>query len=903
MIVAGKHLVAGGADEVVIYDTESGAELWKAAVEGEVRGLAVADGRLYASTTTGDIVCFAGGEKGANRTIDFTAADENPFPADDLGERYADAAAAILETTGVRRGFCLVVGNENGRLAWELARRSDLEIFAVEPDPGKATAARSIFARAGLYGNRVSIHTGPLNALPYPNYFANLVVSDTLVATGKLPDGLDPKILARHVKPLGGTVCLGPELNGEFQKWLSGLDLEGEGAKIESRNQLALLTRGPLPGAGSWSHQYGEPGNTACGYDYRVNGNLGVLWYGDPGEGQMVNRHDGAVGPLAINGRLIAQGEDRIMAYDAYNGLFLWERENPESIRTGVFQNQNPGNLVASDDSLFFMQRDECIEIDAATGREKAAHLLPEAARGGGHEWGFVAYQDGILFGTATVRTELDDKLKRRGRKTDDATDGIFAIDTGTGKHLWHYRGRTIEHRTVAIGDAAVYFIDSTITPERRQAILSQDKSRFENLPPAEREKAEAELKRQDLRLAVALNARSGEKLWEKAVDVTDCSEIGTGGGKLSLLFRNNVLLLCGANANGHYWQQFMAGEFSQRRLLALKADNGEKLWSKDANYRHRPIIVNDEIIAEPWAFDLYSGKQKTRTNPLTGDEEVWSLMRSGHHCGMLAGSPNLLTFRSGFTGFYDLNQDAGTQHFAGHRTGCWINAIPANGLVSIPESSAGCVCLFSISSTIVMEPREEREEWAIFSSTGATTPVKAAAFNFGAPGDRRDDSGKIWIAYPRPAPERETSLNLALDFAPVFAKGGRWVSRNASATAVDASPDAPKWVYTSWAEGLTSARIPLLGENDPPAKYSVRVHFAAPGEPVLAAESAKSESRHFALKLQGQIVLEDIAVTEGSTKAQSFEFDNIDVTQALEIETSGQAPVLNAVEVVRKDG
>ncbi|MCB1231109.1 MAG: PQQ-binding-like beta-propeller repeat protein [Verrucomicrobiae bacterium] len=905
LIVAGNQLISGGQNEVAIYDTGSGKKLWEAKVDGEVRGLAVADGRLVASTTRGDIVCFAPGESNAARIIDLTAKDAEPFPVDDQSQRYADAAETILKTTGIRRGFCLVLGNGEGRLAWELAKRSDLEIYAADPDAAKVSAARGHFADAGLYGTRVSIHQGDLDTLPFPNYFANLVVSDTQVATGRLPEGLEAQAIARFVKPLGGVICLGPDGDDSLKSWLAGTDLEAEGARIGNRDGLALLTRGPLPGAGSWSHQYGEPGNTACGYDYRVNGNLGVLWYGDPGEGKMVNRHDGAVGPLAINGRLFAQGEDRIMAYDAYNGLFLWERENPESIRTGVFQNQNPGNLVASDDSLFFMQGDECIELDAATGRENARHLLPEAARGGEHEWGFVAYQDGILFGTATVRKELDSKLKRRGRKTDDSTDGIFAIDVATGKHLWHYHGRTIEHQTVAIGDDAVYFIDSSITPEERQAILHQDKSRFQNLTAEEARKAEAELKNQDVRLAVALNARSGETMWEEAVDVTDCSEIGTGGGKLTLLFRNNVLVLCGANANGHYWKQFISGEFSQRRLLALNADNGEKLWVREANYRHRPIIVNDEIIAEPWAFDLYSGKQKTRTNPLTGDEEVWSLMRSGHHCGMLAGSPNLLTFRSGFTGFYDLSQDAGTEHFAGHRTGCWINAIPANGLVSIPESSAGCVCLFSISSTIVMEPRPDRDDWAIFSSIGAKTPVKDAAFNFGAPGDRRDDSGRIWLAYPRPAPERETSLNLDLDFAPVFAKGGGWESRNPESAPVNAK-DTPPWIYTSWADGLTHARIPLLGENDPPAKYVIRVHFAAPGKSIQRETTASStEPRHFSLRLQGETVLEDVAVADGARDAQVFEFDNIDVSGALEIEMAAKspdrAPVLNAIEVHRQ--
>jgi hypothetical protein len=84
-----------------------------------------------------------------------------------------------------------------------------------------------------------------------------------------------------------------------------------------------------------------------------------------------------------------------------------------------------------------------------------------------------------------------------------------------------------------------------------------------------------------------------------------------------------------------------------------------------------------------------------------------------------------MMFFRSGFIGYFDLYADSGTRHFAGQRLGCWINAIPGNGLVMIPEASAGCVCQFSIASTVVLEPKSQNKSWGIFSAVGATTPVK----------------------------------------------------------------------------------------------------------------------------------------------------------------------------------
>ena len=106
---------------------------------------------------------------------------------------------------------------------------------------------------------------------------------------------------------------------------------------------------------------------------------------------------------------------------------------------------------------------------------------------------------------------------------------------------------------------------------------------------------------------------------------MTDCSDIGAGGGRLTLMYQSGTLVLCGANANGHYWKQFIEGEFKRRRLVALSASAGYELWSRDANYRHRPIVVGRRIIAEPWSYDLFTGEQETRLHPLTGKQVPWS--------------------------------------------------------------------------------------------------------------------------------------------------------------------------------------------------------------------------------------------------------------------------------------
>jgi len=910
IIVAGNAVIVGGEGRVEAFNAADGEPVWNAEVRGEARGLVVADGRLIVSTTTGDTYGFAHSPSSADEPA--VAADEaaSPFPQDEQSELYVTAAEQILANSKVNRGFCLIIGAAEGRLAYELAKRSALKIYGVEPDADKVQAARRNLSQAGLYGHRVTIHQADVADIPYSNYFANLIVSDTLLTSGKLPG--DPLVLGRHLKPIGGVFCLGRpagavETNptvSEVARWMEKLKSIEPASEMSIRTagSWVLAERGRLEGSADWTHQYANAGNTATTEDRVVKGGLGVLWYGDPGPGKMVNRHEGAVGPLAVDGRLIVQGEDSVMAYDSYNGAFLWERKNPESNRTGVFKNENPGNLVAGAGRVFVLVREKCLQIDAATGEVQAELTLPES-KAENYQWGYLAYQDGLLFGTATVREEIERKLRRRGKASKDSTDAIFAIDVETGKEVWTYEGQNIVHHTIALGPGRVYFIDSTISSDERAALLRDDKSDLEQLSPEEAKQAEERLKNLDVRLAVAIDAQTGEQIWSKAVDVTDCSEIGTGGGKLTLLYQNDVLLLCGANANGHYWRQFLSGEFKERRLVALSADDGHRLWAKDANYRHRPIIIEDRVIAEPWGYDLYTGAQQMRSHPLTGEAVPWSIMRDGHHCGMMTGSPGMLMFRSGFTGFYDLEENSGTRHFAGHRTGCWINAIPAGGLVMVPEASAGCVCLFSIAATIVMEPQQTKNYWTSYSLVGDPKPVKHMALNLGAPGDRQDARGNVWFAYPRPRPSKETGLDFKLDLEPTLLEGGGYSSLNAKATTIENGD--PAWLFASWGRGISQYKIPLLASDDALTTYTVKLYFAD-----LDAD-AKPGNRVFDVRLQGKTVLENfdvVAEAAGPSKALVREFKNISVADQLTLEltpkasdpSDAQMPILNAIEIVR---
>ena len=284
----------------------------------------------------------------------------------------------------------------------------------------------------------------------------------------------------------------------------------------------------------------------------------------------------------------------------------------------------------------------------------------------------------------------------------------------------------------------------------------------------------------------IALDVRSGEVRWRRPLDLADCR-----GGAIGTMYGDGVLTIFGVYTDGHYWQQYFQGELAGRRVTALAGKDGKLLWSRAAGYQVRPLIVGDKLIAEPLAFDLHTGKPCTRTNPITGAEEPWQFSRPGHHCGCSVASPDCLFFRSYCLGCYDLAGDFGTVHLGGQRPGCWINFIPANGLLLMPEASAGCTCPFPNRCNLAFEPvwppgltdrhslapaatPVRTQGFGCYSASGPATPVRRLAVALGAPGDRNDAAGQLWLGYPRP----DGSLILPLDLGVRFCRGGRFRHR-----------------------------------------------------------------------------------------------------------------------------
>ena len=259
----------GGLNRSLAVADDKG--LWSATVKGKAYSLAVANGRLFVSTDKGMIYCF--GKRAGTKKLVVNPADKpNPsaYPKDDLTAVYGEAARRIVEQTGIKKGYCLDLGCGDGRLAYELAKLTDLKIIGVEEDAGKVAAARKALDAAGLYG-RVVVHHGALNKLPYGKYLFNLIVSGETIATRELP-GTAGEVF-RVLRPCGGVVYIGqPEgvdnklRRSRIRWWLK--EAPTDRWEIKQDNGIWVTTRrGPLPDSGQWTHQYADAGNSSFSGD------------------------------------------------------------------------------------------------------------------------------------------------------------------------------------------------------------------------------------------------------------------------------------------------------------------------------------------------------------------------------------------------------------------------------------------------------------------------------------------------------------------------------------------------------------------------------------------------------------------------------------------------------------
>ncbi len=614
----------------------------------------------------------------------------SPFPQDETAKQYANAAKHILQQTGITKGYCLVYGFGNGQLAYELAKQSELIIVGVDDDANRTAQVRKRLSSAKAYGPRITVrYVESLDKLPVSRDFANLIVSDSFITQGK-PVG-SAKEVYRVLRPAGGTLFLGQPSGisqqlskADLEKWLQQTGLKF--SVVENQSGLwGSGKRGAVAGAGTWTHQYGDAGNSAFGGE-TLGGvtrttDLEVQWVGLPGADFGIDRQARLSAPLAINGRLFHQGMNRMIALDAYNGAFLWMLEIGDLRRANI--PRDAANWCADAEQLYVVIKGECWVIDAYTGTRKSVLQLPNDKKQSTHEWGYIANVGDMLFGSSVkqgnIYTEFwgrerwNDGKGSAGDGTDKVTsDDLFAYDKQTGKKIWIYQNGAIINTSIAIGDGRVYFVESRhpkvkeMVSGRAKMLSAKDRRRGRNNGVAK------EMLWRDQYL-VALDAGTGKKLWEEPVDTVD------GRVVFYLVYAEGRLVISSSAFGEYHVYNYDAKTGKQQWHV-------EQKWTRDNHGAHNqhPAVVAGKIYQVPHVYDLKTGKL-LGTNMMGGS--------IGRKCGTYAATENAILYRGASKlSMWEMESDY-VSDWPRLRSSCWLSSIPAAGMILSPEGGGGCSC------------------------------------------------------------------------------------------------------------------------------------------------------------------------------------------------------------------
>jgi outer membrane protein assembly factor BamB len=247
----------------------------------------------------------------------------------------------------------------------------------------------------------------------------------------------------------------------------------------------------------------------------------------------------------------------------------------------------------------------------------------------------------------------------------------FFALDATTGKLLWqHPAKKSIRHNAIAIGGGHVYLIDRELAKVDGINYRGAKK-------PKKGEKAEKATPHATGEL-IALDAKTGKVAWRMEDEVY--------GTTLALSVDESALLM------SYQPTRFRLPSEVGGRLSVFHTKNGYRLWDKKVKYESRPLIIGKTVYAQGGAWDVKSGVERS-----------FPFKRS-YGCGILASGKNLFVFRSATMGYWDLTENREVRNYGGLRLGCWINAIPAGGLVLVPDGSAGCKCSYLNRASIALQ-------------------------------------------------------------------------------------------------------------------------------------------------------------------------------------------------------
>ena len=648
LIVAGSNVFLGVSNTVQVLRAETGEPGPILKVDSPVAALAADTQTLAVSTTSGRITVFV-----ARETVPTATAQPPQTTLATTIEPLGGNLAIALSQLPSPRGWGLY--QPSGPIADEttlpaLLAHSELHWVIAVPTHAVDDARRHLHARGWLGSRTAVVGLAKGETVPVADHLFNGVVGSTLsVAEAQ-----------RIASPAPSGVIV-----------LQGQPIPGA----------------PVAGTGRWTHQYGNAANT-CATAQSLQGAPRLQWFGGHGPERIPDRHTRGHAPLVSGGLIVTIAENGLIGTDARNGTVRWQIELPESMRYAMPYDAGYVVLNESASRVWAAVNTDLWEIHARSGTVARRMPAPGRIHADDH-WGWVAWEGGRILGSsmrptaARTRKEYDlvDLEYRSGRPL-VCSRTLFALNEDDGAARW-----VVATEGAWVNATLCASADRLYAVEARGPKARADRTGRLTCAAILEEAA-----------VVCIDAASGKRLWERPLRWPEAEDI------LGLSVAGNRLILSCARS---------AGPQAAYHLRCWDTADGTERWKTSGlNPVHdlfhgqqvkRPVVLGDRVSFESDLFDIATGG---RWIP-KGAPADWILKRPGHACGGMTGSEDGLLFRADNPTFFRF-EDGSFTRLAPTRPGCWLNILPAEGGVLIPEASASCICGYPIQASLGFNFRKD---------------------------------------------------------------------------------------------------------------------------------------------------------------------------------------------------
>ena len=416
-----------------------------------------------------------------------------------------------------------------------------------------------------------------------------------------------------------------------------------------------------------WTHYLRGPDNNAVAQDTVVGPPRHMQWLGSPRWSRNHHKLCSISSVVTADGRIFyiadeassaninLPGKWAMTARDAFSGVTLWHKPIASWTWHGIRFRSGPPQvtrlLVVSGDRLYApLELNGPVSVmDAATG-----HTLGTYNETVGAEE--IILVDGILLvlkgspvaEQATGHPAFSARFQMPNRKT------IIAIEAKTGRTLWEW------------SDPQMNLMPETLASDGEKVFIQVGES------------------------VACIDLKSGETLW-----TTEARRKGKGQDRSKVTFGKYTLVV----VDGVVLCKLSG------RLMALSAQNGQKLWECEAGAGfHSPVDIfvidglvwqglhkSDSVAPPPKRSfnegrDLHTGEVK-RTNTIMVD-----LQTSGHHHRCYREKATIRYIITGKRGI-EMMDLIGDNHSRNNwiRGTCQYGILPANGLIYAPPHACGC--------------------------------------------------------------------------------------------------------------------------------------------------------------------------------------------------------------------